>query len=329
MKQFFLALVLTLAAGASLLILYDRLRAWPDSPTQAIEQRLSALEAKISKPVPPEQAGTGSDARPADNSDLMGLYKTLNERVADVEGMVFDAERNLRADLRGVYERLLSKLEQLTVAAAPMMPPAAAKREFRSKLLEMGVKVVEEEGMVEVKGAVGRPTQTLELMGIAPGGRAHETLLVLDATPRALKLALEDLGVKEVPDPDPTTGRFIENADGVYIYVMWDALKKPRRAEDMIFNAKTRDTMQRTKWIFTASRFYTDTRTWERHFAADLHKNIISITANYSTDCILACPLEDAANEQIWGPDDVGCPDPGTKVRVMFCLKPNPVWDKI
>jgi len=182
---------------------------------------------------------------------------------------------------------------------------------------------------VEVKGAVGRPSQTLELLGIAPGGRAHETLLVMDATPSALKLAFEDLGLTEVPDPNPTTGNYKKDADGVYIYVMWDGLKKPRRAEDLIFNAKTQDTMKRTKWVFTASRFYTDTRTWERHFAADLHKNLISITTNYSTDCLLACPLEDASNQQIWGPDDIGCPDPGTKVRVMFCLKPRPKWDKI
>ncbi len=193
----------------------------------------------------------------------------------------------------------------------------------------MGVKVIEEEGMVELRGEIGRPSQPLEILCAAPGGRIHEALMVVKVTPSALKLALEDLGLKEVPDPDPTWGKWIENPDGVYIYVMWDGLKKPRRAEDLILNARTRDTMTRTKWIFTASRFYTDTRTWERRFSADLHKNVIAVTLNHSLDCILACPLEDAADEQIWTPEPTICPKPGTPLRVMFCLKPRPLWDKI
>ena len=96
-----------------------------------------------------------------------------------------------------------------------------------------------------------------------------------------------------------------------------------------MLNTRTRDTMQRTPWIFTGSRYHTDTRTWERYFAADLHKNVIAITRNYSLDCILACPLEEAVDENIWAPDDVGCPAPGTKVRVLICREKRPAWDAI
>ena len=244
--------------------------------------------------------------------------------------MVFDAERALRRDLQLLFRRLLERMDELQASGgAGSAENGAAQRVVREKLAEMGVKVDAEQKRLEIQGRMGDPDHPLELACVAPGGRADEALLVLDLVPSALKIALEDLGLHEVGPPDPNTFAFPEDADGVYIYVLWEGLRKPRRLEDLILDQETMDTLPHTRWLFTASRFYTDTRTWDRHFAADVHKNLIALTRNYAEDAILACPLEKAIQENIWFPFEEGVPDVGTPVKVIMTLEPVTDWDTI
>jgi len=324
MKSFLVSLILTLALAASLAVLYDHFHPRTDPAIERMEQRQKALKKALS----PLLASTGEHEQEDGTSNLKS-YAKLSQRLTDLEGMVFDAERNLRGDLKGLYEKLLARMDALELKLKAGGASGDEGKMTAKKLAALGIKVTPEEGLAEISGTVAHPSKSLELLAVGPGGRAHEALLMVEARPSALKSALQLLGVKQAPPPDPQSGRWKKDLGGVYIYVLWKGQKKPRRAEDMILDAKTQETMQRTRWIFTGSHWFTDTRTWDRHFAADLYKNIIAITTNYAREAVLACPLPDAVNQQIWFPSEFSCPPPQTRVRIFFSVKKRPLWDKI
>lgn len=329
MRNFLLGLVLTLAVAASLIVVIDRFREdRPENDTKALEARLEKIEALLTaKPAEPEKKDPGSGITPPPGQRGLAEVLTLLE---EIEGMILDSEKSLRRDLKGVYERLLARIDEISVGGGGgegAGDSKAAREALHIELKKLGVTVLGDD-MVEIAGEILEPSRALELIAVAPGGRAHEALLLIDAKPSALKIALEDIGLVET-EADRDTGKYPEQSKGAYIYVLWDKIKKPRRLEDMILNRATNDTMTRTPFMFTASRMYTDTRTWERHFAADVYKNVIALTWNFSAEAVLACPLEDALNESIWAPcADTSAP-PGTKCRIFIRSKPHEDWDKL
>lgn len=335
MKTFLLSLILTLAVAASLIVIVDRFQgAGADSAARlaAIERKLADLERAVVVP-PAKPAGSNHDPErgaedrppsPPGTKTLADAIKLLEE----IEGMILDAERGLRRDLTGVYEKLLARIDEAAIKGGVPQDPAEARKALREKVAQMGVTVLEDEGLIELKGEISEANRALELLMVAPGGRVFESLVLVDVVPSALKIAMEDMGWVE-SDPDPQTWTWSESASGAYVYVLWEDLKKPRRIEDLVFNRATNDCMARTKFMFTASRMFTDPRTFDRHFIADLYKGVISLTFNYTADCILACPLPDAANENIWFPHPTAAPKPGTKLKVFITREPRPVWDKI
>lgn len=331
MRNFVVGLVLTLAVAASLIVVIDRFQDGGDPrDVHDLRDRLDKLEALLDprETAPPPEKPDGNGMRKPPGA--RGIAEVL-ELCEEIEGMILDSEKSLRRDLRGIYEKLLARIEEMAARGGGSSGAASddptAKAALRMKLKEMGVTVHGDE-MVEVTGEVLEPSRALELIAVAAGGRAHESLLLIDCVPSALKIGLEDIGLIET-ESNRETGKYAEDAKGGYVYVIWEGLKKPRRVEDMILNRATNETMVRTPFMFTASRVYTDTRTWERHFAADVYKNVISLTWNFSVEAILACPLDAAHNENIWAPcADTSAP-PGTKVRVLIRDTPHEGWDKL
>ena len=327
MRNFLLGLTLTLAVAASLIIVIDRWR--EDRPERSgvedLEARLERIETLLSAP-PKPVADEKPDAEVTTPPGQRGLGDVLT-LLEELEGMMLDSEKSLRRDLRGVYEKLLARMDEISTAGAPVGDGKAARETLHIELKKLGVTIHGDE-MVEVAGEILEPSRALELIAVAPGGRAHEALVLIDCRPSALKIGLEDIGLVET-ESSRDTGQYPGDAKGAYIYMLWEGLKKPRRVEDMILNRATNDTMTRTPFMFTASRQYTDTRTWERHFAADVYKNVIALTWNFSVEAVLACPLEAARNENIWAPCADTCAPPRTKVRVMIRNAPHPDWDKL
>jgi hypothetical protein len=240
--------------------------------------------------------------------------------------MLLDMDRGFRANLTGVYERLLARFDE---QAAPGTTGTAGREQLRAALERDGVRILDEEQMIEILDAeIAGATRVLEFLAVAEGGRAYESLLLVRARPMAIKLALEELGLVEC-EPDLETWSFAPSASGAFIYVLWDSRRTPLRAEDLILDRSTGETMHRTKWMFTASRWFTDQRTWERHYAADIYKNVASLTAGYAQDCILASPDPRAVDENNWAVHPEIAPPAGTKVRVFLTREPRPDWDRI
>lgn len=326
MRHILTGVVLCLAAAASVVVLLDRLGVAKPS-IRDLAKRIEAIESAAGQSTPedppssPRPAPGRRDAKTDPMSEIIAL-------LSEIQGMMMDSERILRSDLRLIHEKLSQRIDALAGSSAPAAADPLAKEAVRQKLREMGVTVVEDQGRLEMSGEIIAPTHLLELAIVAVGGRAHEAVIMADITPSALKIGLEDIGLVQT-QPDPETGAYPPDAKGAYIYVLWDGIRKPVQLADIILNLRTNTTMERGPWMFTGSRFFTDSRTWERQFAADIYKNLVAIDWRYSLEAILACPLEDGANDKIWTPHPDLCPPAGTKVRIFIANAPQPEWDKI
>jgi|GEM_PF-4136658 hypothetical protein len=317
MRYVAIGLVLSLCAAAAVVALMDRFQGGPPPSAATVEDlsaRLAALERQLAQPPRSER----------DPRTLAEIARMVEEN----QGLILDAERNTRRDLQGIYERLLARLDELGAQAKsgePNTPEARAA--VHARLKELGVSLKLDEGQIEVQGTFSETDRPLEFLLVAVGGRAYESLFLAEASPSALKIAVEELGFSEC-DPDPETFRWPKDAPGLTLYARWAGRELPCRVEDLIWNRETDQSMEHTRWMFTASRFFTDNRTWERHFAAELYKNLVALSLTYAGEAIIANPLEAAANENIFFPNRKLCPASGTPVTLILCKEPVEAWDK-
>ena len=318
MRYVGLGLVLSLLCAAAVVVLVDRSRGGPPPSAElleGLERRLAALEQRLAAPA-------------RGNNDPRTLAE-IAQLCEDTQGLVLDGERGLRRDLQGIYERLLARLDEISLrnAAASAAADPAAREKVHARLTELGIILRLDVGEVELSGAFSETDRPLEFLAVAPGGRAYEALFLIDVAPAALKVAIEELGFAE-NDPDPETFRWADSTRGVFVYAQWEGQAHPCRVEDLVWNRETDTIMQRTPWMFTASRFFTDTRTWERHFAAELYKNLMALSLTYAAEALLANPLGCASNENIFFPNKDRCPKSGTKAKLILRKEAQPEWDK-
>lgn len=332
MKIYLVSLVLTLAAAASLVVL---VKALTGSGEERALRELGGRMEELSRSVRNLEQGLaeirrepgGDGAESAGPEDLARWRRDVMELLTEVEQLTFDLERNLRKDLKQIYEQLLGHLERIHRSLQPEIPPEERRRQLEEQLKAQGVELDREAGRLAFQAVMTRPEKPLELLITGEGGRTHETLLVCDVPGSLLRRALEELGLTEVPDPEPATLEWPEDADSVVIYLSWEGLEHPRRVEDCIWNAQAEATLERTPWMFTASAWATDLETWERYFVADVYENLVAITWNRLSESVLACPLKATIRENIWFPAEGACPEAGTKVRVVMSQQAVEAWD--
>ena len=164
----------------------------------------------------------------------------------------------------------------------------------------------------------------IELLACVPGGKVHESVLVLDAEPLHLQLALLLLGLEpgrnpavQYPAGAPESSR--EPGDMVELYIEWSesaggqesgARIVRRRADELLYNVRSRRPMGETLWVFTGSRWV------EGRFAADMEGSLI---ATYRDQLpILELSLEEV-NDDIWYEANEGMVPPvGTEVELII-----------
>jgi hypothetical protein len=189
------------------------------------------------------------------------------------------------------------------------------------RLADMGVHLLGAEASLEVEGWVNMDRGPVEVFACAPGGKTHESVVVLDCVPSGLHAGLLALGlspggpVRLGPEGvlQPPTG------DGVRIEVHWtDAAGQPQvaRAEDWIWNAIEDRAMERAPWIFAGSFLVPRTdRPGETTYAADARKSLM--TTYHDATAVLENPWP--------GDDDTrfhanihAVPEVGTPVALRF-----------
>jgi hypothetical protein len=161
-------------------------------------------------------------------------------------------------------------------------------------------------GEIQCPGWVNMDSGMVEYLAVAPLGKTHESVLVIDARPIHMQLALLLLGLNYGQNLRFQGDSLAPQGDSVYLQVSWhdeagDTVT--HEASDLILNLVTDSAMPGTPWIFTGSLIF------EGGLMADAEGSVI---ATYSDPvAILNNPLPErkddiyfAANHRVLPPQD-------------------------
>jgi hypothetical protein len=298
----------------------------PAALDPAAMKRLASIEARIKNMADGlRQAPDPTESRSADAASPL----TVAQRLEAIEASLFDFEKNARRELRLLYDKtrqrfdeIDAKLEGLT--SRPATPEERAK--LAADLKEQGVAYDPTAKTFEVWGMFVQPTRELEFLAVGDGGRAHEALIMMNATPSAMKRAAVDMGLKPGRAADFSTNRPPEG-DGLHVYVGWKGRATPIRIEKLVRNRKTGKTARDGALVFLGSREIVKEISWDTYNAADVYKNVIGLTWNYSGDTVFAVSDPTGDDEYAWGPNLDLLPPPETPLLMTFSKERIAAWE--
>lgn len=183
---------------------------------------------------------------------------------------------------------------------------------------------------VDVDAAViMRQGDWIELLACGRGSREHESILVIDAVPRHIHLALVMIGAKPgEPLKWRRKGDKIETRPAfgprvaVSIITETDGVRVETPAHHWVINQQTRKLLPDNVWLFTGAGFVE--HEGRPIYRGDVGGTIISVV-NFGDD-ILARPTTTTNNDDNaqWGANTDRIPPVGTRVTVRLELLPSP-----
>jgi hypothetical protein len=168
--------------------------------------------------------------------------------------------------------------------------------------------------MISMPGSVNMANGLIELFACAPGGKVHESVLVIDIEPYHLQVGLLMLGLEHRGNLEYQGDPATPDGDPVEIFVEW---KNPAsgkaescRAEQFVYNVPGKHPMKDTYWVFTGSRVVNGV------FAAQEEKSLV--TTYHDPNTIIDNPLETGADDTFYEVNSSLVPPEGTKVTVII-----------
>ncbi|MBZ0200117.1 MAG: YdjY domain-containing protein [Ignavibacteriaceae bacterium] len=162
-------------------------------------------------------------------------------------------------------------------------------------------------------GKINMDKGVIELLACAPGGKVHESVLVIDVIPYHLQVALLLLGLNYGEGAMHQSDTSIPNGDSVAVFVKWvdnDNNTLLYRGEQLVFNLRDSSVMQKTNWVFTGSKII------DGLFVADVEKSLI--TTFHDPFTILDNPSPDGAFDDFFIVNEKIVPPKGTTVEVII-----------
>lgn len=147
----------------------------------------------------------------------------------------------------------LSLLALAVGCATPRARPAWQPE----RLVRVGtVQVDVQTRVVVVTGYVKQVEGAIELLACGPGGKVHESVLVLELNPLDLQTALLLIGAQAGP-PMPELGVGPPRGDRLSIWVQWEQGGRPQvlPLEELAYEWRHRRALRTAGWIFTGSVF--------------------------------------------------------------------------
>jgi len=168
-----------------------------------------------------------------------------------------------------------------------------------------------------LKGAV-------EYLICGPGGKAYESIVVVQNTAKEIAAAMEKLGVAPGTPPsyDYEQDKDISpTGTGVWLFVEWqqDGKTKRVRGEDLLYDVKTGQPMQNVVWVFSGSRLIPDLDSDDEEamiLQAFTTNDIVALN-HLDGSALFQNPLE-AAKENAYKKNDAVMPALGTPVKVTI-----------
>ena len=145
-------------------------------------------------------------------------------------------------------------------ASAPPPEPVPAPAPAKPILLD-GIRIRPAEGYLELDGAICLDTGLIEVFASSPGGKLHESMLVIKPKPQFIHMGLIILGLKEGKGCDVQgDAKNLPRGEPVDLFVEWEEGGKTWRipAEELVYNIHTKADMEKGNWVFTGSRFVKD-----------------------------------------------------------------------
>ncbi|UCF04773.1 MAG: hypothetical protein JSV33_12740 [bacterium] len=172
---------------------------------------------------------------------------------------------------------------------------------------------------VVMPGWINMSEGVVELLACAPGGKTHESVVVVDVEPFHLQIALLLLGLEGGESisfqGDPAT----PEGDPVEIVIEWTDPKsgemKSVRGEDFIYNVKADRPMIHTHWVFTGSRIV------DGVFVAQMEKSLV--TTYHDPYTIIDNPLQTGGDDTYYEANRFLVPPVGTKVTFLVRATEN------
>ena len=190
-------------------------------------------------------------------------------------------------------------------------PPSAIK--IADNIYKIGNITVDiDKPEISMPGKVNMQTGLIEYLACAPGGKLHESLLVLDVDPIHLHVALILLGLeprgdfKFQGDPGEPKG------DPVDILVQWNESEPMTevRAEKLILKTRKSEPMEYTHWIFTGSMIHNNI------YLAALEGSLIA--TYHDPAAIINNPLPEGADDTVYNANFDVVPKVGTPIAVII-----------
>ena len=152
----------------------------------------------------------------------------------------------------------------------------------------------------------------IELLACAPGGKTHETVVVMDVVPYHLQVALILLGLNYVGGLAIQGDTLTPRGDSLEVLITWNSNGRDTtvRGEDFAWDIPRKAPMQHTPWIFTGSKMM------DGKYMADVEKSLI--TTYHDPFTILDNPLSTGADDETYKVNENLVPPKGTAVTVTI-----------
>lgn len=309
---------------------------------QGSETRRLAEEAATKAAAAEKAAKETADAM----ADLTSAVASLADDLDMLSSNVGAVERNLAKLAEDVLWKQ-SGFETGTDVSGADAPPGQPVIEFspelkaslRDAVAKKGVELMDDR--VVIPGEIILRQGNLEFFAVFPGGKAHESILVLTGTPgvdedgdtvpqqglaAALNSCLMALGLKPGTPLRVLPGGRVLPSTGtpVHIAVEWeeDGALVRVRAEDMLWDNERSRTLEPGKFLYVGSFFEPE------GYVPDLTGDAVAV---YSVPtCVIDLSDPRAATDTIFLACAPRIPEERTKVRVVFSpepLEPTRTWD--
>lgn len=175
------------------------------------------------------------------------------------------------------------------------------------------VRIDKDRREITMPGWINMNHGLVEYFAVAPGGKTHESVLVVDIEPLHLQLALLLLGLDYGQNLSFQGDTLAPVGDSVSLSVKWlseNGDTASYEASELIWDLRTRESMPSTEWVFTGSLIY------EGGLMADMEGSLV---ATYSDPvAILNNPLADRIDDTIYGANEELLPAQKTKIWMII-----------
>ena len=171
---------------------------------------------------------------------------------------------------------------------------------------------------VTCPGQINMDEGAIEYLAVAPRGKTHESLLLLDVRPLHLQLALLLLDLEPKNVLSRQGDKATPQGAPVLLTIRWHDAQgnlKETRAEDLISEMPANKPMPAHAWVFTGSRIT------PAGFEADLQKSLIAVW--HDPAAILDNPLPGGANNA-YVINARRVPRHGTAIELIFKAADKP-----